>query len=135
MSRQPITGYGKAPGRKADTGTPVTPAPTRTAPANVAAATKIAADSYGQSGFAAPSSLDPGQKLNAKLSVINDPEGVLATVQDKGTSMDLGPQLRPVLDTQLPSAHGMKRQTADNKFGGDVPDVCGFANSPPDKQP
>jgi hypothetical protein len=125
-NRSPIGGYGKAPGRKADTGTPLQPAPTKTAPASVASSEKIAANSPGQSGYAIPASINPGQKLNALLEVSKDPEGVLASVQAKGVAMD-GPdwQLRAVPPTMFPATHGAKRQQQPGKFGGDVPDKCG----------
>jgi hypothetical protein len=138
-----VEGFGvSAPGDAANTGTPVTPSPTKKyiAPDLISAPrAPISGGGYGQSGGVGlnnPSSIPPGTRLTSKLGEVlaeasDDGEGVLEKIiagQGHGDNeQDATADLRRKIDiTPFPSVHGQtSRQANSGSPGGTIPAKIG----------
>ena len=113
-----------AKGNAADTGTPVTPAPTKSAMPDLVS--KVRAPSqqgYSQNGPANPSSIAPGTQLLSPMAQVlkeaqDDGEHALDAIIAHGTRGAPTWETRPVSDKGYPPAHGMKSRASDDGSPG-----------------
>jgi hypothetical protein len=134
-----------AAGNAADTGTPVSVAPTK--PVITPMQTKTAPASYGQSGYAQVASSTPGQKvvsqLGAEMESVQDPRNDIGKVVQDGTARqdNLADQLRTISDSELAPTFGATRRTTVDSFDkndpgwGKLPQKAGQVDSAPDREP
>jgi hypothetical protein len=119
-----------ATGNAADTGTPVTPAPTRrAAPDEVTSVRSPSRAGYGMNNYPGASSLAPGQMTRSPLGdnladSMNDPtlDAIvkLGTARNNTTGETMAPQTRTLLPGNVPDAYGQQsnraRQPSSAKF-------------------
>jgi hypothetical protein len=109
-----VKGFGVADGNAADTGTPVTPAPTKkyTAPDVISRPRQPLNAGQGQSGGAEnPSSIPPGTQLLSPLAEVLKQAGDDGTLDKIVSGENIAdPQLRELAPGNVPDAFGMKSQ-------------------------
>jgi len=113
MARQVQT---TANGNAADTGTPITPAPTRPQAPDVTLTRAPTPAGYGMNGDRSRVSVDPGQNVESPLAAnLRAGDTALAAVIAGKPIETNGPtgQERPINPTPFPTAHGHRNRSGE----------------------